>query len=482
MAKVSTVADTNKISLGKLGNEVINLSNKYGKSSEEISEALYQTISAGVDTTDSLGFMNTALKTARGGFTDTVSSVDALTNVLMAYGMTAQDVTKISDQMFVMQNVGKITIGQVATEIGRVAPLASAAKVSTNELFTSLAVLTKNGIQSNEAITGLKAILSNIAKPTAEAKEAARGMGLQFSLSAIQAKGFAGFLNDIVLKTGGSQEKMVKLFGSVEALNAVLSLTSSTGKKDFNSTLEMMKNSAGETDKAFEKMNTSSYSLSQSIEKIKNVGVKLLPVVEAVLNIVTPIATVISKIPAPLLQIIAVMGMMGVVLGSVFKIVGSTATSISNITSLFGGMNVATLKTIAIVTGVVIALTALAAIIAIIMGKDLSGQMNSIGNAVGNMSNSINGNVPHYAKGGYIPGGTIAITDEDGKGEIKYYKDGTYVIPHDVSMEMARNMGGNNEKSIQQYINVNVNANDLQKASDVIKLFDDFRMTARQGV
>lgn len=441
MAKISTVAETNKVSLSKLGDEVINLSNKYGKSSTEIGEALYQTISAGIDTTESLDFMNVALKNAKGGFTDTVSSVDALTNVLMAYGMTAQDVTKISDQMFVMQNVGKITIGQVATEIGRVAPLASAAKVSTDELFASLAVLTKNGIQSNEAITGLKAILSNIAKPTAEAKEAARSMGLQFSLSAVQAKGFAGFINDVMIKTKGNQEKMVQLFGSVEALNAVLSLTSTTGKKDFASTLEQMKNSAGETDKAFEKMNTSGFSLAQSIEKIKNVGVKLLPVVEAVLNIVTPIATVISKIPAPMLQIAAVVGMMGVAIGSVLKIIGSTAGAVSNITSLFGGFNAATMRTIAIVTGVVILLTALAAVVGILMGKDMAGQMNSIGNAIGGMSSSVNGVQRRgYAKGGLVRGDQWATVNEEG-GEIQYLRNGTYVIPHDISMEMARNMG-----------------------------------------
>lgn len=469
MAKVSTVADTSKISIGKLGDEVINLSNKYGKSSEEIGEALYQTISAGIDTTESLDFMNVALKNARGGFTDTVSSVDALTNVLMAYGMTAQDVTKISDQMFVMQNVGKITIGQVATEIGRVAPLASAAKVSTDELFTSLAVLTKNGIQSNEAITGLKAILSNIAKPTAEAKEAARGMGLQFSLSAVQAKGFAGFLNDILIKTGGSQEKMVKLFGSVEALNAVLSLTSKTGKEDFANTLEMMKNSSGETDKAFEKMNTSGFSLAQSIEKIKNVGVKLLPVVEAVLNIVTPIATLISKIPGPILQIAAVIGMMGVAIGGVLKIVGTTAGAVSNITSLFGGFNAATMRTIAIVTGVVILLTALAAVIAIIMGRDLTGQMNSIGDAVGNISGSINGNVPqsaYHAKGGLIRGDQWGVVNEKGNGEIQFLRNGTYIMPHDISMEMARNIGKGNSQEINNY-NFNV---DVSQVDDLVKI------------
>jgi TP901 family phage tail tape measure protein len=476
MAKVSTVFDETQVSLKDLGNGVIDLSNKYGKSSEEIGEALYQTISAGISTSESMNFMNTSLKTARGGFTDTVSAVDALTNVLMAYGMKAKDVTKISDQMFVMQNIGKITIGEVATEIGRVAPLASAAKVSTDELFTSLAVLTKNGIQSEEAITGLKAILSNIAKPTQEAKEAARGMGLQFSLSAVQAKGFAGFLSDIVTKTGGSQEKMVQLFGSVEAVNSIFALTSKTGSKDFKTTLELMKNSAGETDKAFNKMNTSGFTLAQAIERIKNVGVNLLPLAEAVLNIINPIATLISKIPAPILQISAVIGMVGVAIGSVLKIVGSTSLAVSNITNLFGGFNIATMRTVAIVIGVVAALTALAAIIAIIMNRDIAGQMNSIGSAVNSMTNSVNSNVPrsaYHAKGGTIRGDQWGIVNEEG-GEIQYLRDGTTIIPHDISMEMARSSNENRSGETYNFHAGSIvidakNVNDFNKVVQIVK-------------
>jgi TP901 family phage tail tape measure protein len=482
MAKVSTVSDETQVSLKNLSDGVEDLSDTYGKSSSEISEALYQTISAGVETSESLSFVNEASKTARGGFTDTTSAIDALTNVLMAYGKKTSEVTKISDQMFVMQNVGKVTIGNVATEIGRIAPLASTAKVSTEELFTAIAVLTKNGIQSQEAITGMKAVLSNIAKPTSEAKEAATKMGLSFSLSAIQAKGLSGFLNDVMLKTGGSQEKMVKLFGSTEALNSIFALTSKTGSTDFKKTLELMKNSAGETDKAFEKMNTSSFSMSKAIESIKNMGNDLLPVVKAILDIITPIIKLISKIPAPLLQIVSVLGMVGVTIGLIFKTVGSTAGAISNITGLFGTMNVATLKTVAIIIGVVAALVALAAIIAIIMGRNISGEMASIGNAVGSMTNSVNANVPRnaYAKGGTVRGDQWATVNEEG-GEIQFLRNNTVVIPHDVSMEMARNSGKSSSGDIHNY-NFNVNMSEIDDLVKFKNLVTGVKRANRVGV
>jgi TP901 family phage tail tape measure protein len=50
-----------------------------------------------------------------------------------------------------------------------VIPTAAALNVSTEELFSSIAALTANAIQTPQAMTGLKAALSNIQKPSATA-------------------------------------------------------------------------------------------------------------------------------------------------------------------------------------------------------------------------------------------------------------------------------------------------------------------------
>ena len=49
--------------------------------------------------------------------------------------------------------------------------------------------------------------------------------------------------------------------------------------------------------------------------------------------------------------------------------------------------------------------------------------------------------IPGYAKGTSNHPGGYAITDEGNKGELKYYPSGTVVVPHDISMQIARSIG-----------------------------------------
>jgi TP901 family phage tail tape measure protein len=253
--KVSTVADTAILSLQGIKDGTRELSNELRTMPTDVSAGLYDMISANGDTANALNYTQIAVKAAKGGFTETAVAVDGLTTVMNAYGLVGVDaMQKVSDQMLTAQNYGKTTFGAIAASIGNVIPLAAQLKTGTDELFASLAVLTKQGIGTSEAVTGLKAVYAGILKPTSDATKAAKEMGLDFSASALRAQGLGGFLDQLMAKTGGSADKITALFGSVEALNTVLAMTSEGGRKDFAGAMEAMKSSAGATDKAFETM------------------------------------------------------------------------------------------------------------------------------------------------------------------------------------------------------------------------------------
>ena len=165
IAKVSTIADLSVMSLDAIRSSTIDLSNQLGVSVSEISEAQYNAISAGAATEKSLDLVSAAIKAAKAGFTDTATAVDGLTTVYNSF-QGAVDYSTLSDQMLQTQNYGKTTFGELASSIGQVTPVANSLNVSTDELFSSIAILTKNGINTSSAITGLKATYSNILKPT----------------------------------------------------------------------------------------------------------------------------------------------------------------------------------------------------------------------------------------------------------------------------------------------------------------------------
>lgn len=343
MAKVATIADTSKVSLDSLRKGLLELSNQTGISVNELTEAEYQAISAGVDTANSVKFLEAAVKAAKGGFTDTATAVDALSTVLNAYGLKASETKRITDEMMVAQNYGKTTFGEMARSIGNVIPIAAALNVSTKELFASLAVLTKNGIQTSEAVTGLKAALSNIMKPSSEASKLAKQLGLDFSAAHLQSVGWAKFLEEVKEKTGGAADKMAILFGSVEALNAVTVLAGK-GAQDFSTALEMMANAAGTTDKAFEQVtNTTGVKLNKALNKLKNSAIQfgdaITPMVQRLADILSMLADKFNALTPAQQQLIIQFAAVAAAIGPVILVVGKLITAVGTISTAFSTLS-----------------------------------------------------------------------------------------------------------------------------------------------
>jgi hypothetical protein len=173
----------------------------------------------------------------------------------------------------------------LASSLGNVAPLASAAGVSLEEVVAAVAGLTSQGQSTSVAVTGIRQAIAALIKPTSEAEKEAERLGISFDAAALESKGLAGVLADVERATGGSKESLAQLFGSVEALNAVLGLIGPSGDK-FTDSLEAMGVAAGATDAAFKKIDE---SLSQRL--LKQLGILsniALEVGEVLLNVIVP--------------------------------------------------------------------------------------------------------------------------------------------------------------------------------------------------
>lgn len=306
LAKVSTIADTNAKSIGTLSSEIMALSNETGEAATGLNEALYSAISAGADTAHAVELVGVAVKAARGGFTDTETAVDGLTSALNAYGMATTEAEGLANKFLVTQNLGKTTFGELASSIGQVAPTAKAAGVSIDDLLASVASLTANGIGTSEAMTGMKSALSNVIKPTSDAAKMAEQLGLDFSAAALRSKGWAAFLRDIQEKTGGNTEQMAALFGSVEALNTVLTLTSRQGMSLMDKTLNEMAANTTALDDAYESMSDTLDVATQKLgTNVQNLGVAigdalapaLTVLAEAVASVVAGVTEFVEQNP-----------------------------------------------------------------------------------------------------------------------------------------------------------------------------------------
>lgn len=257
MAEVSTLVNTASFDVDGLAEAIQGLSAEFGQSAVTQVGAAYQIVSAGASSaTEAIDILTVANRLATGGITDVATAADGLTSVLNAYGLSAADAADVSDTFFVGMRAGKTTIGELASSLGRVAPFAAKAGVNFQELVGTVAALTKSGVSTNEAITGTRAILSAVVKPSSEAARAAADLQLNFSAAAIESQGLAGFLRGVVDATGGSTAALAQLFGGVEALVPVLSLAGQAGV-DLTAILADMETRGGATADAVAKMTDS---------------------------------------------------------------------------------------------------------------------------------------------------------------------------------------------------------------------------------
>lgn len=231
MAKVSTIAGASKQELSSMREEILKTSSDMGMAAKDFAEATYDAISSGISKEDAVGFTKDAAKLAKAGFTDVTVATDALTSTINAYGKSAKEATDLSNQLIVAQNLGKTTVDEMGRSLGNVIPISSALGVKTEELFSSIAVSTAQGIKTAESITGLKAAMSNIVKPSEEAKKAAETLGIQFNVSAVKSKGWIGFLQEVKAKLEQSAPAYTKKLDEVNKLKAAISGAGASSKK-----------------------------------------------------------------------------------------------------------------------------------------------------------------------------------------------------------------------------------------------------------
>jgi len=276
-------------------------------STNELLAASYDVASAGFGkAADITKILEASLLGAVGGMTDIGTVSDAATSVMNAFGLTTDSVSKIVDGFVQTQNDGKIVVGQYASQIGRVAPIAAAAGVGIDELNAAISTVTAQGVPVESTFSGINQVIASIVKPTSEAAKAAKRLGLDFSSAAIQTKGFGGFLEDVIKKTGGSEVEITKLFGSVDALKALMPLINDD-LVTFNKNLDNQKNATGAAGDAADIMGqTVSSQISQIVNNIttlvRGLDQVLGPAIKGLLDLINSVLTAATAAVAKLTE------------------------------------------------------------------------------------------------------------------------------------------------------------------------------------
>ena len=275
MAKMSTLFDTSQVSVQKLSKEFLNLSNETGKSAVELTEAGYQALSASVPVEKLGSFIRTSANMAKVGFTDTATSVDLLSTAVNAYGLEADQADNIANKLVNTQNLGKTSVNELASSMGKVIPTAAGMNVNLDQLCTMYTLMTKQGIATAESTTYMNSMLNELGDSGTDVGKVLKektGKSFQDLMKDGKTTGDAlKILKDYSKETG---KAFNELWGSQEAGKAAMALLNDSAG-DFNETMGSMANVADLVGQGLEKMNTPSAKMAKALNRIKNSGIEL---------------------------------------------------------------------------------------------------------------------------------------------------------------------------------------------------------------
>jgi TP901 family phage tail tape measure protein len=296
LANVSTMLDEHSMRLMPAYTAAMKrMAIEFGEGTETLSKGLYDILSASVAPEQALSVLEESIRAAKAGMTDTAVAADAITTILNSYGMSADKAGKVSDILFGIIKRGKTTFAELGPSIGKVASIAAAADLSLEELGAAIATLTRAGLQTDIAITSLRSILNAFLKPTKESIDAAAKFGIELNTTTLRTIGLVEVLKKLRLASAEQLAQIIPNTRGLAGLAAALKQVDEQAKD-----LEIMLNSAGMTQEAYEKTtDTLSHSLDRARQAFKllsvEIGEELQPVIDELALSMADLAGILAE-------------------------------------------------------------------------------------------------------------------------------------------------------------------------------------------
>lgn len=299
MARANTMALKAQTEFAGITDQVRELANTIPLARTELSEGLYNVISAGVPENNWIKFLEDSSKTAIAGNAELGTVVNSTSSIIKAYNLDWSKSNDIQDKLMKTVQLGQIpSLEALSTALAKPGPIASQLGVNIDELMSSMTALAGPNGEVNETGTQMKAVMSALLKPSSEAAEMAKNLGVAFDATAVKgAGGLIPFLENLKQKTQAyanqtgvsAQEIYGQLFSSTEAISAIMTLTGSQSELFAQNATEIA-SSTGVVKQAYEIMSDTIISKSQTARNsfsnmMDNVVVAIAPTVSKLLDL-----------------------------------------------------------------------------------------------------------------------------------------------------------------------------------------------------
>jgi TP901 family phage tail tape measure protein len=349
LGQVQTLIPDTGNRIFELEDALKDLSVSSGVSLNNLTEGLYQTISAFQDSADTIDIFTQATEASIAGNARVVDSIELASAVTKAYGdTTAKATQKVFDLAFETVRLGQTTFPQLANGIQTATDSAVRLGISQEELFATFSALTGVIGDASEVATKFRSASASLLNPNENLLRLFKALSEQTGESIKNGK-------DFVKVAGGWQEALALVVDTaekagqplqtyirrIEGITLASRLAGNSAEK-YASDLEDANNAVGASKRSYDEVKEGIDSFRQSILESRQqiivaateIGENLVPRLAELLAKIADAVTSFSNMDDELQHFIITVGASLAVLGPFLILLGSIARAIKAIQAL----------------------------------------------------------------------------------------------------------------------------------------------------
>jgi TP901 family phage tail tape measure protein len=334
MTKIESLVGFSADAVAEMNKQVLEMAGRTATAPKELADALFFATSAGLDAKNSLEAVEQAAMASAIGLGETQTIVDLTTSAMNAYGVENLNAADATNALTMAVRLGKLEPAQLAGAMSQVLPIASSMGIEFHEVGAAFAAMSRTGTNASAAATGFKGILAGLLKPTSEASTALASMGLSTEdvHNSLRDDGLLATLQMLKDGLGGNTTALSSVFGSVEALSAVMNLLGE-GVELTTDTFGQMKEGADVLGAGFATAaETAEFQFKQAMTDIQvalvTLGNILLPIATDIVNAFSAVVSKFSELGEGTQKVIVIVGAFLAVIGPGLLVAASFANAL----------------------------------------------------------------------------------------------------------------------------------------------------------
>jgi TP901 family phage tail tape measure protein len=289
MDRAKAVMNATASQAALLDQEVKRLAKTTIFTAKEAAEGLVFLGMAGFNTNEALQALDPTLKLAQIGMIGVAEAADQVTNIMAAFGITAEGISSVVDKLAVVVTNSNTSMSQLAQAISYVGPAAAETATSIEDVSALIGVFANRGVKASRAGTALRRGIANLSNPTDKIRKRLAELGIQVT----GVDGRMRSLKDIVIElseAGATVSDIFTIFGARAGptfAGAILS-----GRQELEELLSLMHNSSGAAQDLQDKLQDNVWSkFKLLVSAVTDVALKLYEAMKDDLSVILDTVT-----------------------------------------------------------------------------------------------------------------------------------------------------------------------------------------------